>query len=202
MKREALNLTEDDGYEALRGHVLERALTARERYGPKIDEGALLRLLQDGEIVRFPTHIVYDESLLLDGEFAWAKALGERPADGYQIVVAPMFKDRPDDLVAIVAYHLVRVNYLDVATHVEAELFGAALLGLEVDDYYERLCKLADELPRPAVREALSFDDIDEAVAIASGQSAAPGTPASCGSTNTSSSTNGTSGCGSCGCGA
>ena len=192
MKRDVLNLTEDDGYEALRGHVIERALTGRKRYGPKIDEGALLRLLQDPEIVRFPTHIVYDDELLLDGEFAWAKALGERPSEGYQIVVASMFKDRPDDLVAIVAYHLVRVNYLDVATHVEAELFGAALLGIEVDEYYERLCKLADELPRPAVREALSFEDIDEAVALASGQSGAPTLAGATGEAG---------GCGSCGCG-
>lgn len=162
MKREPLNLTEDDGYEALRGHVLERALAAREKYGPTIDEGALLRMLQDPEVVRFSTHLVYDEEALMDGEFAWARALGDSPKDGYHIVVAPMFRDRPGDIVAIVAYHLVRVNYLDVATHVEAELFGAALLGIEVDDYYARLCALADELPRPAMREVLDFDDADE----------------------------------------
>ena len=159
MKREVLDLTEEDGYEALRGHVVDRALLGRERYGPRIDLGALLRLIQDRDVIRFPVRIRYDDEALLDGEFAWARAVGERPADGYDIVVATMFKDREEDLVAIIAYHLVRVNYLDVATHVEAELFGATLLGLDVDEYYQRLCELADSLPRPAVREVLEFDD-------------------------------------------
>lgn len=184
MKREPLNLTEEDGYDALRGHVIERALMGRERYGPTIDEGALLRLIQDRDVIRFPTHLRYDDDLLMDGEFAWARPLGDRPKDGYEIVVASMFRDRPDDLVAIVAYHLVRVNYLDVATHVEAELFGAALLGIEVDDYYERLCALADELPRPAVREVLDFDDADRNLPVLATSAAGGG----CGQ-------------GSCGCG-
>ena len=48
------------------------------------------------------------------------------------------------------AYHVVSINYLDVATHEEAELFGAALHGLEIDDYYERVCTLADELGAPS----------------------------------------------------
>ncbi len=187
MKREALNLTEEDGYEALRGHVLERALLGRERYGPKIDEGALLRMLQDPDVIRFPTHIVYEDDALLDGEFAWARPQGDSPKDGFHIVVASMFKDRPEDLVAIVAYHLVRVNYLDVATHVEAELFGAALLGIEVDEYYERLCGFADELPRPAVREVLEFDDVDQNLPVMAAAPAGAGGGGGCGS-------------GSCGC--
>ena len=189
MKREQLNLTEEDGYAALSGHVLEKALLGRERYGPTIDEGALLRLIQDREIIRFPTYIKYNDEALMDGEFAWARPRGERPKDGYDIVVATMFQDRPDDLVAIVAYHLVRVNYLDVATHKEAELFGAALLGVEIDEYYERLCGLADELPRPAMREVLEFDDEDQNLPVV----APPVAVGACASA-------GGCGSGSCGC--
>ncbi|MFT5733538.1 MAG: hypothetical protein ACJA0P_002017 [Planctomycetota bacterium] len=179
MKREPLNLTEEDGYDALRGHVLDRALLGRERYGPTIDEGALLRLIQDREVIRFPTYITYEDEALMDGEFAWARPRGERPKDGYDIVVATMFQDRPEDLVAIVAYHLVRVNYLDVATHTEAELFGAALLGIEIDDYYSRLCGLADELPRPAMREILEFDDEDQNLPVVAPQAMGAGASAS-----------------------
>ena len=51
-----------------------------------------------------------------------------------------------DDAVAAAVYQLPRASYGDVATRAESELYGAALLGLEVDDYYARLCAIADSL--------------------------------------------------------
>ena len=42
------------------------------------------------------------------------------------------------------------INYGDIATHEEAELFGATLLGLDQEHYYATLCKLADSLPAAA----------------------------------------------------
>jgi len=145
----ASSLTEDDGYQALRDHVVTKALLARERHGPEIDEGALLRILLDPEIVRFPTVVRFGEDALHPGEFAWPEPRGENPRDGYVLVVHRHFENRPADLPLLLAYHVVAINYLDIATHVEAELFGATLLGLEVDEYYARVCALADELPRP-----------------------------------------------------
>ena len=158
MKREQLNLTEEDGYDALRGHVAERAHLAREKYGPEVDSDAIRRMLADPEVMRFPTVLMFDEDLLIEGEFAWARPLGDRPSDGFALVVHPSFEERPDVLPLLIAYHIVSINYLDVVTHVEAELFGATLLGLETDDYYSRLCALADELPgaeEHAARRAL-----------------------------------------------
>ncbi len=144
-------LTENDGYEALREHVLERALAARAAHGPDFDRVALEGLLADPKVMRFPTRLTFAAEGLLDGEFAWARALGAQPQDGYEIVVHPQFENRPEALPALVAYHIVSVNYLDVATAAEAELYGAALLGLEIDDYYGKVCALADELPGAAV---------------------------------------------------
>ena len=145
----AASLTEEDGYQALRDHVVTKALLARERHGPEIDEGALLRVLLDPEIVRFPTVVRFDSGALHPGEFAWPEPRGENPRDGFVLVVHRRFENRPADLPLLLAYHVVAINYLDIATHVEAELFGATLLGMEVDEYYERVCALADELPRP-----------------------------------------------------
>jgi len=140
-------LTENDGYEALREHVLERALAARADHGPDFDRAAIEGLLADPKVMRFPTRLTFAADGLLDGEFAWARSLGAQPQDGYEIVVHPQFENRPEALPALVAYHIVSVNYLDVATSAEAELYGAALLGLEIDDYYKRVCAFADELP-------------------------------------------------------
>ncbi|MSR63914.1 MAG: hypothetical protein EXS08_15925 [Planctomycetes bacterium] len=139
-------LTEEDGYEALRGHVVDKALAARRKYGPELDAAAILRLLADREVVRFPTELAFDASLLQDGEFAWAMPKGEHPSDGFTLIVHSRFEHRPEALPYLVAYHIPTINYLDVVTNREAELYGAALLGLEVDEYYRRLCALADEL--------------------------------------------------------
>ena len=140
-------LTEEDGYEALKGHAVDKALLARSRYGPSFDETSMTRLLADPEVVRFPTLLQFDASSLMPGEFAWARALGERPSDGFALIIHPHFEGRWDVLPLLIGYHIVSINYLDVATQDEAELFGAALLGMEVLDYYDQLCALADSIP-------------------------------------------------------
>lgn len=145
--REKLDLTEKDGYEALKGHVVERALAARARYGTALDEEGLRRMLRDPEVVRFPTELVFSDDGLLAGEFAWPRPRGERPSDGFDLLVHPYFAGRWEILPLLVAYQIPAINYLDVATHEEAELFGATLLGMELDAYYERVCRLADSLP-------------------------------------------------------
>jgi len=140
--------TAEDGRKALQGHLLDRALAARAAHGPTLDGDALARLLADPEVVRFPTRLVIDEDGdLLPGEFAWARPRGEQPADGFDLLVHPHFRDRPEVWPLLVGYHLPSVNYLDIASREEAELYGAALNGLELEVYYERLCALADELP-------------------------------------------------------
>jgi len=146
-------LSENDGYEALRGHVVEKALAARRKHGPEIDAASLARLLADKEVVRFPTTLAFDASRLQPGEFAYAAANGLRPSAGFTLCVHPHFEHRPEALPLLVAYHIPTINYLDVVTNREAELFGAALLGLPVEDYYARLCALADELGGPVIPE-------------------------------------------------
>jgi len=131
--------------EALLGHAIDIGLEARQRYG-EIDYPTLLSLLEDKKVVRFPVRIEFDASELQPGEFAWAAPLGDHPKDGYCLYVHPRFEHRERDLPLLIAYHLVCVNYGDVATREAAEAFGAALFGLAPDDYYRRVCALADEL--------------------------------------------------------
>lgn len=141
--------TAEEAMQALRGHVVELAHKARARHGPVFDRAALDALLADGDCVRFGARIVFDASRLLPGEFAHAERRGEGPGEGFDLVVHPRFEGRDADLPLLVAYHIVSINYLDVAAHEEAELYGAALLGLDVEDYYQRVCALADEVGTP-----------------------------------------------------
>jgi len=146
LKREKLDLDEGDGYAALKAHVASKAGLARERYGPTIDAAALGRVLEDRDILRYPTELVFDSSALRPGEFAHAEPAGAGAERRYVIYVHEQFEGRPDVLPLLVAYHIPSVNYSDLVTSEEAELFGATLLGLEVEDYYQRVCALADEL--------------------------------------------------------
>ena len=148
--REQLNLTAEDGAAALRDHVASLASSARQRHGAGLargEEAAVRALLADPEVVRFPTALAFDDGPLMAGEFAYAKPRGERPADGYTLCVHPCFAGRWDVVPLLVAYHVVAINYLDIATNEEAELFGATLLGMSAESYYARVCELADSIP-------------------------------------------------------
>jgi hypothetical protein len=149
MYGEPLKLGEEDGYEALRGHVVEKARQARERYGPDLGPASIERLLADGELVRFPTRVVYSTEALRPGEFAFAQVSPQGPKGGFTLFIHEEFEQRPEVLSLLVAYHIPSINYLDIAGREEAELFGAALHGLALDEYYDRLCELVDALPGP-----------------------------------------------------
>jgi hypothetical protein len=144
--------TEAGGRKALRDHVIDRALLARERYGDLRDHATFLRFLEDRELVRYPVAIEFAADVLEPGELAWPAPVGPRPADGFRMAVHPRFERRPDAVPLVVAYQLVAVNYGDIAGPEEAELFGATLLGLDAGAYYEALCRLADEPAGPPGR--------------------------------------------------
>lgn len=140
-------LTEADGKRALRDHLLERAETARAKHGGMIDGAKIVRMLDDREVVRYPTGLRFDAGLLKEGEFGWAMPLGDHPSKGFCVVLHPCFENRPEDWPWLIAYHLPTINYGDIVEAEDCEAFGAALLGEDVERYYERLCALADSLP-------------------------------------------------------
>lgn len=139
--------TEADGRVALREHVRDCATTARRKYGGVEDRQILERILEDRTVVRYPVEIRFRVEPLLPGEFGWTEPKGSEPSQGYVLWIHPSFRDREEILPLLVAYHLVRVNYGEIATHREAELFGATLLGLDIEEYYRILCELVDGLP-------------------------------------------------------
>jgi len=133
--------------EAFRAHLVAKATAARSKYGPDIDADAIRRMLQDSQVVRYPTTIEFDAAALQAPEFAHAQPLGFHPGDGYCLFVHPCFSQEPRSLPPLVAYHIPSINYGGIAEAEHAELFGATLLGLEVDAYYRALCELADSMP-------------------------------------------------------
>lgn len=144
--------TERDGMLALREHIAARASEARVRYGLLIDAEAVLAMLDDRAVVRFPVGVRFDAAALEPGEPAYPMPLGDRGADGYCLFIHPALRAEPELLPLVIAYYIPSINYGEVVTREEAELFGATLLGLDPDTYYEAMCEIADSLVSAAAR--------------------------------------------------
>ena len=141
-------LTEDDARESLNVHVESKGVEIREKYGSTLGWDELNKILNDRSFVRYPCEISFDETALQPGEFAYPKQNSASPKDGFTIHVHSLYADQPEVVPALVLYQLVVVNYGDFASSDDAETFGAAALGITKEDYYQMLCRLADQLPK------------------------------------------------------
>ena len=142
-------LTPDDVKQTLADHVAVKGTEIFCKYGPRLGWLELLRLIEDRDYVRYPCVIAFEALHLQSGEFAHPVPLGERPEDGFNLYVHPHLQADSDAVVAAVLYQLVVVNYGGFAAAEDAEMFGAAALGLTRDEYYARICAIADSLPVP-----------------------------------------------------
>src|ERR1043166_1967340 len=137
-------LTLEDARESLTSHVAEKGLQLRDKYGPNISWDDLPRILADRTVARYPCEILFDSSALLEGEFAHPFPNSARPEDGFKIHVHPIFMTQLEIVPMLVLYQLVLVNYGEFASPDDAEIFGANALGMDKEDYYNRICELAD----------------------------------------------------------
>lgn len=142
--------TEQDGKIALRDHIAAKAHDARLRYGLYIDAETIIRMLDDRTIVRFPVGVRFDAEGLEPGELAYPMPLGDRPTEGFCLFIHPALEEQTDLLPLVIAYYIAPINYGEIVTSEEAELFGATLLGLDISTYYQAMCEIADALPTTA----------------------------------------------------
>ncbi len=133
-------------HSAVSMHAVERAKEIRSRYGPDIDYPAVLRMLEDRKSIRYPVEIRFVSDSIEHGMFAHTEQLSENPDDGYLISLHSHFQGRPEVLPVLILYQLVLVNYGDLATADDAELFGSGVLGMDRDEYYEQIVALTDDL--------------------------------------------------------
>jgi hypothetical protein len=139
-----------DARQSLNMAAAETGAGIYEKYGPRIGWVQLLQILEDRTCTRYPCEIVFDAGSLEAGEFAYPVARGHRPEDGFTMYVHPFFMKQLEQVPLLVLYQLVLVNYGTFAAPEDAETFGAGALGLARDDYYQTLCRLADELTQNA----------------------------------------------------
>jgi len=141
--------TTQDLHQSLNAHVASKGSEIFCKYGPHIRWKELLRILKDGECVRYACEIAFDAGPLRPGEFAHPVAKGDRPEDGFTMFVHPFYLTQLERVPYLVLYQLVLVNYGDFASPEDAETFGASALGITKDEYYTTLCEMADEIGGP-----------------------------------------------------
>ena len=139
-------LTAEHARETLSAHVTAKGLEIRKKYGPEIGWDQLQQILLDRACVRYPCKVVFDSSPLLSGEFAHPIPNGSRPEDGFTMHVHPIFLRQREQVSFLVLYQLVLVNYGEFAAPEDAEIFGASVLGLPREEYYGRVCQMADQI--------------------------------------------------------
>jgi len=139
-------ITGERAIEAFHAHLADKAMTARLTYGLHIDTDTILRMLDDRDVVRYPTELVFDAGPLQPHEFAYPQPVGFHAGDGYALCIHPHFRPQREIWPLLIAYHIPVINYGPIADTTGAELYGATLLGLEVEAYYGALCELADDM--------------------------------------------------------
>ncbi|MCG7984143.1 MAG: hypothetical protein JAY90_15505 [Candidatus Thiodiazotropha lotti] len=127
-------------------HAREKAEEIRGRYDRVIDYQTVLKMLEDRKSVRYPVELRFVSEGIEPGMFARTEPVSENPEDGYTIMLHNSFENRHDDLPMLILYQLVLVNYGDLATANDAEIFGATMLGLDRDTYYKNVAALVDDI--------------------------------------------------------
>lgn len=132
------------GEASLRDHIVAQAVVAHHKHGPLTFAG-LDALLTDPECLRHPTRLVFEFGEMASHQFAELAAdQRDREQDGRVLYLRPLLRGYPDLVVLAVAYMIPVINYGEVVTDEHCLRYGAALLGMMEQDFYEAICRMAD----------------------------------------------------------
>jgi len=146
--------------ESMNFHLRQKAQEIIDKYGVINSLPVLLDVMSDSKFVRYPINIIYDSTRVDDGLFIATEmklSTQEQQSEdsdyikqadrSYDFYVHECFEGQPDKLLPLILYHLPSVNYGDIATFEDSEVFASALLQMSQDDYYQLVCDLADSIP-------------------------------------------------------
>lgn len=144
LRRFTTDELEQLGQQSLRDHLVAQALVAHQKYAP-LTFDKLDAFLRDPDCLRHPTRLVFEFGEMAMHQFAqpdldWRN----REQDGRVLYLRPALRERPDLVVPSVAYMVPLINYGEVVADDHCLLYGATLLGLLNDEFYELICRVAD----------------------------------------------------------
>jgi hypothetical protein len=132
------------GENSLREHVAAQAVVAHQRHAP-LTFARLDALLSDPECLRYPTRLVFEFGEMAGHQFAEpGPDLRNPEQDGRVLYLRPLLRDRPDLALLAVAYMIPVINYGDIVTDEHCVRYGATLLGMMGEEFYDAVCRMAD----------------------------------------------------------
>ncbi len=132
------------GHQSLRDHLLAQAVVAHQKHGP-ITAEKLDTLLYDADCLRHPVRLVFEFGEMAAHQFAQPDVDWRDTAqNGRVLYLRPQLRSRPDLLPLAVAYMIPLINYGEIISDQECLLYGATLMGLLEEEYYQQICQLAD----------------------------------------------------------
>ncbi len=146
-------LSAQDAVDSMHAHAEVKGGEIHAKYGPSIGWSQIERILADRACVRYSCRVELNPAPLEPGEIACALADASLGEGGHTIYVHPYFCDHLDQAAWWVLYQLVVVNYGGFAAAAHAEVFGAAALGITREEYYNGLCKMADDVAAATVAQ-------------------------------------------------
>jgi hypothetical protein len=116
------------------------------KYGSGLPRHDLQALLDDRDLLSIRCEVRFDAVPLLPGECAHLAPGGFGPEDGFLLYLHPTFAFQLNAVPVLALPHVGRLATYGKASPEEAERFGAAVMGVSPEDYYETLCGLAGQL--------------------------------------------------------
>lgn len=132
------------GEQSLREHIVAQAVVAHRRHAPLTFAG-LEALLADRECLRYPTRLAFEFGEMAGHQFAEPGPDPSNPEhDGRVLYLRPLLRDRPDLVLLAVVYMIPVINYGEVVTDEHCVRYGATVLGLTEQEFYDTVCRMAD----------------------------------------------------------
>ena len=132
--------------EGLENHIRFVSEKAINKHGRPESLETLNRLLEDNEIVRFPSSLIFDDAELKEGEAVKLDKIADDTDEKYRIIIHPAFLERDKDVIALVLYQIVKINYGKIAKEKESLLFASSLLGIKDEIYQTQINELLTEI--------------------------------------------------------
>ncbi len=134
-----------EGEDSLLGHIYEKAQHARSKYGT-LTHREIERFLSDPDIVRKPTRLIFEFGEMAANQFAQPEPDPRDIENAFAIYLRPELRQHPDLIPLAVSYVLPLINYGDIITDHHCTIYGALLMGMTENSYYNAICKMADLL--------------------------------------------------------
>lgn len=132
------------GEDSLLNHLRHQAVEARARHGG-VNPGNLETFLNDRDCVRYPTRLVLEYGDMGLHQFAQpAPDVSSTDPDARVLYLRPVLGKRPDLVALAVSYMIPVLNFGRIITDEHCLEYGAALMGMNPEAYYDRVCELAD----------------------------------------------------------